>query len=51
MGGKFLTYTQNCKQKATIGTVKSSFNISSCHKGVIPIKKQDQSLENVWLTS
>ena len=23
-GGKFLTYTRNCEQKATIGTVKSS---------------------------
>ena len=25
--GKFLTYTQNCEQKATIGTVKSSLKI------------------------
>ena len=26
-GGKFLTYTRNCKQKATIGTVKLSLKI------------------------
>ena len=25
--GKFLTYTRNCEQKATIGTVKSSLKI------------------------
>ena len=25
--GKFLTYMQNCEQKATIGTVKSSLKI------------------------
>ena len=25
--GKFLAYTQNCEQKATIGTVKSSLEI------------------------
>ena len=25
--GKFLTYTQSCEQKATIGTVKSSLKI------------------------
>ena len=26
--GKFLTYTQNCEQKATIGKVKSSLKIA-----------------------
>ena len=36
--GKFLTYTKNCKQEATIGTVKSSLKIPPRHKGVIPIK-------------
>ena len=36
--GKFLTYTQNCEQKATIGTVKSLLKISPCHNGVVPIK-------------
>ena len=35
---KFLTYTQNCEQKATIGTVKSSLKIPPRHNGVIPIK-------------
>ena len=25
--GKFLTYTQNCEQKATIGTVKTSLKM------------------------
>ena len=36
--GKFLTYTQNCKQKATIGTVKSSLKIPPCHNGVVPLQ-------------
>ena len=36
--GKFLTYTRNCEQKATIGTVKSSLKIPPRHNGVIPIK-------------
>ena len=36
--GKFLTYTKNCEQKATIGTVKSSLKIPPRHNGVIPIK-------------
>ena len=36
--GKFLTYTRNCEQKDTIGTVKSSIKIPPRHNGVIPIK-------------
>ena len=36
--GKFLTYTWNCEQKATIGTVKSSIKIPLQHNGVVPIK-------------
>ena len=36
--GKFLTYTQNCEKKATIGTVKSSLEIPPQHNGVVPIK-------------
>ena len=36
--GKFLTYTQNCEQKATIGTVKLSLKIQLQHNGVVPIK-------------
>ena len=36
--GKFLTYTRNCEQKATIGTVKSSLKILLRHNYVIPIK-------------
>ena len=36
--GKFLTYTRNCEQKTTIGTVKSSLKIPPQHNGVIPIK-------------
>ena len=35
--GKFLTYTRNCEQKATIGTVKLSLKIALCHNGVVPI--------------
>ena len=36
--GKFLTYTMNFEQKATIGTVKSSLKIPLRHNGVVSIK-------------
>ena len=36
--GKFLSYMQNCEQKATIGTVKASLKIPPRHNGVVPIK-------------
>ena len=36
--GKFLTYTPNCEQKVTIGTVKSSLQIPLYHNGVVLIK-------------
>ena len=36
--GKFLTYTRNCEQKATIGTVKSSLKIPPQCNGVVTIK-------------
>ena len=36
--GKFLTYIQNCEQKATIGICKSSLKIPPRHNGVVPIK-------------
>ena len=36
--GRFLTYTRNCEQKATIGISKSTLKIPSRHNGVIPIK-------------
>ena len=43
--GKFLTYTRNCEQKATIGTVKSTFKILPRHNGVIPIKITGQGIK------
>ena len=36
--GRFLTYTRNCEQKATIGIVKSTLKIPPRHNGIIPIK-------------
>ena len=36
--GKFLVYTNNCEQKATIGTVKLMLKIPPRHNGVVPIK-------------
>ena len=36
--GKFLVYTNNCEQKATIGTVKSTLKIPLQHNGIMPIK-------------
>ena len=36
--GQFLTYTNICEQKATIGTVKLTLKIPPQHNGVVPIK-------------
>ena len=36
--GKFLVYTNNCDQKATVGTAKSTLKIPPQHNGVMPIK-------------
>ena len=36
--GRFLTYTRNCGQKATIGIVKSTLKIPPRHNGIIPIR-------------
>ena len=36
--GRFLTYTQNCKQKVTKWNVKSALKIPPRHNGAIPIK-------------
>ena len=43
--GKFLTYTKNCEQKATIGTVKLTLKILPWHNGVVPIKISGPSIE------
>ena len=43
--GKFLTYTRNCEQKATIGIVMSTLNIPPRHNGVIPIKITGQAIK------
>ena len=43
--GKFLTYTRNCEQKATIGIVKSTHKIPPRHNGFIPIKITGQAIK------
>ena len=43
--GKFLTYTRNCEQKATIGILKLTLKILPRHNGVIPIKITGQALK------
>ena len=43
--GKFLTYTINCEQKATIGIVKSTLKIPPRHNGVVPIKITGQAIK------
>ena len=43
--GKFLTYTRNCKQKATIGVVKLTLKIPPRHNGVVPIKITGQTIK------
>ena len=42
--GRCLTYTQNCKQKATIGIVKSTLKIPPRHNDVVPIKIKGHSI-------
>ena len=42
--GRFLTYTRNCKQKATTGIVISTLNIPPKHNGIIPIKIKGHSI-------
>ena len=44
--GNFLVYTNNCGQKATIGTVKLTLKISPCHNGVVPIKISGPLIED-----
>ena len=43
--GKFLMYTRNCEQKATIGVVKSTLKILPRHNGVVPIKITGQTIK------
>ena len=43
--GKFITYTKNCEQKATIGIVKSTLKILPRHNGVLPIKITGQAIK------
>ena len=42
---KFLSYTKNCEQKATMGTVKSTLKIPPKHNGVVPIKISEPIIE------
>ena len=49
--GNILTYMQNCKQKVTIGTAKSSLKILTCHNDVVPIKITQLVLRNIGPTS
>ena len=49
--GKFLTYTRNCEQKATIGVVKSTLKILPRHNGAVQLRSQVKQLRNIWLTS
>ena len=44
--GKFLTYTWNCEQKATIGNVKLSLKILPRHNGVVHIKITGQAIKD-----
>ena len=40
---QFLTYAQNCEQKATISIVRLSLRILPRHNGVVPIKITGQA--------
>ena len=41
---RFLTYTRNCDQKATIGIVKSTLKIPPRHNGFVPIKMKGHTI-------
>ena len=43
--GRFLTYTRNCEQKATIGIVKSTLKIPLRHNGIVPIKIKGHTIK------
>ena len=43
--GRLLTNTRNCKQKATIGTVKTTLKIPPRHNSIIPIKIKGYTIE------
>ena len=43
--GKFLTYTRNCDQKATISVVKSTLKILPRYNDVVPIKITGQAIK------
>ena len=43
--GRFLTYTRNCEQKATIGIIKPTLKIPSRHNGIIPIKIKGHTIK------
>ena len=47
--GKFLTYTQNCEQKATIDIVKLSLKILPRHNGVVPFKITGQAIKDLMV--
>ena len=46
--GRFLTYTGNCEQKATIGIVKSTLKILPRHNGIIPIKNKGHTIKRTY---
>ena len=48
--GKFLTYTRNCEQKATIGIVRLTLNISPDTMVLYQLRSQVTQLRNIWLT-
>ena len=43
--GRFLTYTRNCEQKATIGIVKTTLKISHRHNGTVPMKIKGHTIK------
>ena len=43
--GRFLTYTRNCEQEATIGIVKATLKIPLRHNGIIPIKIKGHAIK------
>ena len=49
--GKFLTYTQNCEQKATNGIVKCRLKYCQDTMVLYKLKSQNKQLRTIWLIS
>ena len=43
--GRFLIYTRNCEEKATVGIAKTTLKIPPRHNGIVPIKIKGHTIK------